>query len=232
MIPTLAELPTHPKRIILHWTAGSYTPNATDLRAYHYVISGKGKVHEGMHPVAANMVQVGSAAPYAKHTAGMNSYSVGVAFAGMAGAQEKGPYGQFPLLRDQVIAGCTFVAELCHAWDLPVTPETVHTHAEAHWRHGVAQRGKWDIDVLPWAPHLTREEVADTLRQWIRDSMPIAIVEPPTIHPPSVPRIWTSADPDARPLPRVTPPVIEPEALPVIRLGILDRLTGWLRTKL
>lgn len=167
MIPKLEQLPGKPRRIVLHWTAGTYKPNALDLRSYHYVIDGDGLPHEGV-PVIWNMRPVSSKLNYAAHTRSLNSWSVGVAFAGMNGAQERGPYGQWPLTQEQVIAGCYFVGQLCRAWDLPVTPETVHTHAEADWRHGVKQNGKWDINVLPWDPSLNREEVSAQLRRWVQ----------------------------------------------------------------
>jgi hypothetical protein len=169
MIPSLDTLPAKPQRIILHWTGGSYTPNATDLRHYHYLVRGDGQIVPAV-PVERNMV---SPAPpdRANHTRNLNTGSVGVAFCGMAGAKEKGPYGNFPLKRGQVIAGCTFVAELLDAWRMPCTVDTVFTHAEAQRIHGVAQAGKWDIDVFPWSPHLTPRECGSMLRDWIADAM-------------------------------------------------------------
>jgi hypothetical protein len=169
MIPGLDTLPAKPQRIILHWTGGSYTPNATDLRHYHYLVRGDGQIVPAM-PVERNMVS--PAAPdRANHTRNLNTGSVGVAFCGMAGAKEKGPYGNFPLKRGQVIAGCTFVAELLDAWRMPCTVDTVFTHSEAQRIHGVAQAGKWDIDVFPWSPHLTPRECGSMLRDWIADAM-------------------------------------------------------------
>lgn len=170
LIPSLKDLPAKPRRIILHWTAGSSVAGTTDLNSYHYVIDGTGKVHQGV-PVASNMRSVNSSSKYAAHTRGMNSYSVGVSFAGMFGAQPKGPYGRHPLTEQQVLAGCFFIGELCKEWQLPVNPNTVHTHSEAEFLHGVKQNGKWDIDVLPWLPQLSKQEVWDQLRTWIRNSI-------------------------------------------------------------
>ncbi|TVQ98303.1 MAG: hypothetical protein EA398_13460, partial [Deltaproteobacteria bacterium] len=39
---------------------------------------------------------------------------------------------------------------------------------------GVAQPGKWDITVLPWAPEITADEVGD----WIRQHVSAAIISP------------------------------------------------------
>jgi hypothetical protein len=215
MISALEDLPAKPKRIILHWTGGTGKANALDRQHYHYIIEADGTIVPGVD-VAANMVQVSSDAPYAAHTRGMNSYSVGVAFAGMAGAVEGGPYGKHPLNRSQVIAGCVFVGELCDAWGLPVTPETVHTHAEAERIHGVKQAGKWDIDVFPWATHLNKKQTGDMLRDWVAEGMRPTFAEPigrpvgdpmtpipkPTLAPvrlpvivPGAPAVWWDGDP-------------------------------------
>jgi N-acetyl-anhydromuramyl-L-alanine amidase AmpD len=171
MIPSLDTLPAKPQRIILHWTGGSYTPNAVDRASYHYLIDGNGEVHAAV-PVERNMV---SPAPpdRANHTLNFNTGSVGVAFCAMGGKEvrEKGPYGKWPLKRAQVIAGCTFVAELLDTWRMPCTVDTVFTHAEAQRIHGVKQNNKWDIDVFPWSPHLNPRECGSMLRDWIADAM-------------------------------------------------------------
>jgi hypothetical protein len=167
VIPTLAQLPGKPKRIILHWTGGTYHVGLSDRRSYHYVIDGDGLPHEGV-PVHWNMRPTASTLNYAAHTRMMNSFSVGIAFAGMFGAHERGPYGKWPLTQEQVMAGCYFIGQLCREWELDVTSDTVHTHAEADWRHGVRQNGKWDINVLPWDPSLSREEVSAQLRRWVQ----------------------------------------------------------------
>lgn len=208
MISALDELTARPKRIILHWTGGTGKANGVDRKHYHYIVEADGAIVPGV-PVMANMMQVGAGAPYAAHTRGMNSYSVGVAFAGMAGAVEGGPYGKHPLKRSQVIAGCVFVGELCDAWGLPVTPDTVHTHAEAERLHDVKQSGKWDIDVFPWATHLDRKQTGEMLRDWVAEGMrptfaePIAPIQKPTLAPmrlpvivPEAPVVWWSGDPE------------------------------------
>lgn len=175
MIPSLQALPARPKRIILHWTAGGPQPNAVDRQSYHYLISQDGRAFPGVD-VAANMRTVSSAKPYAAHTRGWNSYSVGVAFCGMHRAMPSN-FGPHPITRDQVMIGCYFVGKLCREWDLPVRPHTVFTHSEADWRHGMKQTGKWDIDVLPWAPQLSRTEVADSLRRWVQAAVDMQIAD-------------------------------------------------------
>lgn len=43
------------KRIILHWTAGSYQPNHTDFEHYHYLVNGQGLVIEGKYKPEDNL---------------------------------------------------------------------------------------------------------------------------------------------------------------------------------
>ena len=165
-VPPLDELPAAPRRIILHWTAGTYQAGNLEREHYHYLIEGDGRPIEGV-PVAWNMRDVSQGGRYAAHTRALNSYGVGVAFCGMLGATRT-DFGQYPLTEEQVRCGCIFVGCLCHLWNLPVNENTVFTHAEAERLHGVPQLGKWDIDVLPWAPTMTPREVGDWLRSQIR----------------------------------------------------------------
>jgi hypothetical protein len=167
-IPTLAELPAAPRRIVLHWTAGAHRPNAIDLEHYHYLVTGDGEIVLGRHGVAANMRQLQRGDAYAAHTGGLNSYSVGVSFCAMWGAKPGGPFGPAPLLEDQVTAGLRFVGQLCAAWRLnPTDPEHLHTHTEAWTLHrvrGSRNHEKWDITVLPYLPEVPADRVGDLLR--------------------------------------------------------------------
>ena len=78
------------KRIIVHWTAGSYTPSAVDREHYHYLIDGSGDLHEA-RPVEQNNRDVAgfTSDEYTAHTRGLNSYSIGVALCAMHGARER-----------------------------------------------------------------------------------------------------------------------------------------------
>ncbi len=136
------------KRIIIHWTAGGHNPTATDLEHYHEVIDGKGNVHTGEHPIADNASTADG--DYAAHTRGCNTGSIGIAVAAMAGAVER-PFsaGRYPVTNDQVAALCARVAYLAKLFGIPVTRETILTHAEVERTLGIAQRGKWDITWLP-----------------------------------------------------------------------------------
>ncbi len=77
--------------------------------------------------------------------------------------------GPSPLTEVQVDATCALVAELCRAHGIPVTRETVLTHAEVQPTLGVRQLGKWDITRLPHRPDLVGAyPVGDYLRSKVK----------------------------------------------------------------
>ena len=136
------------KRIIVHWTAGTHTPSNLDKQHYHFIIDGAGKVHPGKFPVEANAKPVKGR--YAAHTLNCNTGSIGVAVAAMAGAVER-PFdpGKHPITQAQVDALAALCRTLAKQYGIPVTPQTILTHAEVQPTLGIKQRGKWDITWLP-----------------------------------------------------------------------------------
>lgn len=191
-------------RIILHWTAGAHTPNGLDLNSYHYVIDGAGKVHAGKHPVAANRgpgpLKSGT---YAAHTLNCNTNSIGVALAAMAGAQER-PFsaGKHPITAAQLEALTRLVVDLCDQHSIPVTRETVLSHAEVQGSLGIKQKNKWDI---MWLPGMSKPGdpvgVGDELRERIRAVRRVTPDPKP------------GASPKAIPSAASTPPTKAPAAL-------------------
>ncbi len=136
------------KRVVMHWTAGSHKPSGLDLDHYHFVIDGNGQCRAGKHKPEGNISTKDGA--YAAHTRNLNTGSIGVAVAAMLNATERPFYtGPFPITERQLAAFVRLVAGLCEKYDIPVTPQTVLTHAEVQPTLGVAQRGKWDITWLP-----------------------------------------------------------------------------------
>lgn len=158
------------KRIIIHWTAGGHKPSALDLSHYHYVIAGDGAVHTGKWPVSANAKPV--AGKYAAHTLNCNTGSIGVSLAAMAGAVER-PFnaGKSPVTAAQEDALTKLLVKLCDEYGIPVSRETVLTHAEVQPTLGIKQKGKWDVCWLPGmsAPH-GAVEVGDILRKRVQDA--------------------------------------------------------------
>jgi N-acetyl-anhydromuramyl-L-alanine amidase AmpD len=159
------------RRIIGHWTAGGHTPSALDLSHYHFVIDGNGVVHRGRFAPEANLRPV--TGKYAAHTRRCNTGSIGVAIAAMAGAQER-PFrwGASPITAVQVSAYARLCADLAKQYNIAVTRETTLTHAEVQPTLKIAQRGKWDITILPGmdAP-ANPVAVGDMLRARIREFM-------------------------------------------------------------
>jgi hypothetical protein len=129
------------------------------------------------HDVRANMRDVRTSSdPYAAHTAGRNSYALGLAICGMAGATPR-DFGSYPLRDDLVALACTTVADACAAYGIPIEPAYVLTHAEAALEDGYFGSGddeRWDIarlepsDLALDAAEATR--VGDVLRARIAAS--------------------------------------------------------------
>jgi N-acetylmuramoyl-L-alanine amidase len=136
------------KRIIIHWSAGGHTPSNLDKEHYHYIIAGDGTVVPGKWPVAANEKPVKG--KYAAHTLNCNTGSIGVAVAAMAGAVER-PFnaGKAPITPAQVKALAALCRDLAAKHKIPVSRETILSHAEVQPTLGIKQRGKWDIAWLP-----------------------------------------------------------------------------------
>lgn len=156
------------KRIVIHWTAGTHKPSAMDRKHYHHIVSGDGEVVDGNLPVAANESTAGG---YVAHTRGLNTGSIGVSFAAMHGANER-PFsaGKYPITEAQVKAMTQLVFDLSERYDIPITPETILTHAEVEPNLGVKQRGKWDVNWLPGMDQAgNARAVGDLLRQKVRD---------------------------------------------------------------
>ncbi len=136
------------KRIIWHWSAGTHTVSELDRQHYHFIIDGDGKVHKGLFPVAANVKP--ERGRYAAHTLDCNTGSIGIAVAAMAGAVES-PFsaGKYPITPAQVDALAALYRDLGRQYGIPVTPETMLSHAEVQPTLKIKQRGKWDISWLP-----------------------------------------------------------------------------------
>lgn len=136
------------KRIHLHWTAGADGVNAVEQDAYHFLVGRDGKVYTGQDAPEANLSPIRG--PYAAHTLNANSDAIGVALDAMAGARERPFYaGPYPITTVQITALVMLVANLCRKYGIPVTRETVLSHAEVERTLGINQRAKWDITWLP-----------------------------------------------------------------------------------
>lgn len=156
------------KRIILHWTAGSYQPNHTDFEHYHYLVNGQGLVIEGKYKPEDNLDCTDG--KYAQHTGGGNTGSIGVSMCGMLGFKNRANVGQYPLTKAQVERCFKLVAELCKKYHIEITPQTVLTHYEFGKSHPkTTSAGKIDIVYLPPYPTVEQNKIGDFIRgkvQW------------------------------------------------------------------
>lgn len=136
------------KRIILHWSAGSHRASSLDRQHYHLMIEGDGRVVYGDKPISANAAPLSK--DYAAHTRNLNTDSIGVAVCAMAGAVQS-PFspGRYPITDAQIASLVKEVARLATGYAIPVTRQTILSHAEVQPTLGVAQSGKWDIAWLP-----------------------------------------------------------------------------------
>ncbi|MFN2459815.1 MAG: hypothetical protein ABR591_03865 [Candidatus Velthaea sp.] len=134
------------RSISLHWTAGDYR---TVFPSYHFCISGPPAfVVHATRDVRANMrdVRAAPSGSYAAHTAGRNSYALGVAACAMQGATPHA-FGDFPLVEEHVGALCRVAAILARRYG--IAPSAVRTHAEAAADDGYLGAGgddeRWDL---------------------------------------------------------------------------------------
>ena len=158
----------------MHWTGGDY---AAVFPAYHFCLSGaRDVVVHQTHDLRANMrdVRVASDRPYAAHTAGRNSWSVGVAICAMAEATPA-DFGDCPLTEAQLIALGEVCARLAAAYGIALP--AIRTHAEAALEDGyfgAAGDERWDIARLAPAPGpldpAEAQQVGDLLRARIAAS--------------------------------------------------------------
>lgn len=151
------------KRIILHWSAGSYKPNSTDMAHYHYLIDGEGEIKEGFCKPEDNLNC--NDGKYAAHTGGGNTGSIGIALCGMAGYKSPTYIGHFPLKQIQFERAFKLAAELCKTYNIPISAQTVFTHYEFGRQHpNTSSAGKIDINFIPYLPNLRAENVGGFIR--------------------------------------------------------------------
>lgn len=115
------------RSIVLHWTARDYE---TVSPAYHVCLRGVSEITVvTTHDPRANMrdVRAEPSLPYAAHTAGRNSYALGIAVCAMGGATPT-DFGPFPLTQPQLEALALVARAYCDAYAIPLA--AVRTHAE------------------------------------------------------------------------------------------------------
>jgi hypothetical protein len=162
--------PVPMRRVICHWTAGSYNANSVDISHYHILIEGQGNLIRGVD-IAKNSVTLKPG--YAAHTLNTNTGAIGVTLCGMAHAEER-PFnpGPFPITLVQWQRMIEVCIELCRFYGIAPDPTTLLTHAEVQSNLNIPQRGKWDIAILPFLTHYdSAKEVGDLLRAQVKEAL-------------------------------------------------------------
>lgn len=148
------------KKITFHWTGGTYTPNQTDLNAYHFLIDGDGKIHQGKYKPEDNLnCKDGH---YAKHCGGGNTGNIGIAICAMWNAKD------YPIKRIQIESACKLAAELSAKYGIRITDGNIVTHSEFGRLHpNTTSYGKIDIQSLPCVCIYG----VDNVGKWIRNKV-------------------------------------------------------------
>lgn len=161
------------KRIIIHWTAGVYKPNSTDLSHYHYLIDGEGEVHNGKYKPEDN--ENCNDGNYAAHTGGGNTGSIGISMCGMANFKNRNSVGDYPLTKVQCERCFKLIAELSKKYKISINPQNVMTHYEFGIKHpNTSSAGKIDIIYLPPYPDVEQSKIGDFIRnkaRWYLDKV-------------------------------------------------------------
>lgn len=147
-------------KITIHWTAGTYTPNDVDKKAYHFLVDGNGKIIKGKYKPTDNInCQDGV---YAAHCGGGNTGNIGIGICAMWDSKA------YPIKRCQIEAACKLAAELSKTYGIPISTTNIFTHAEFGNRYpNSTSRGKRDIDSLPCVCVYGVQQVGN----WIRDKV-------------------------------------------------------------
>lgn len=149
------------RRIIIHHTAGSYTPNNVDRKAYHYLVQDDGFIQDGLYKPEDN--ENCKDGVYAAHTYLGNTGSIGVAACCNFNFKlnEPNTSTKYPLTAKQFESICKLCATLCKKYN--ISANEIYTHYGFDAKHNIKQ-GKVDITYLPFLPNKKPLEVQDYFR--------------------------------------------------------------------
>lgn len=155
------------KKIIIHWTAGTYIPNEHEKKCYHFLVDKNGKIYTGFYPPEANLVCRNG--KYAMHTGGGNTNAIGVSMCAMAGFVSPKNTGKYPITPKQFEACMKLCADLSRKYNIEITPQSVQTHYEFGLTHpDTTSAGKIDIIYLPPYPWVTKNDIGRFIRSKIK----------------------------------------------------------------
>lgn len=169
-------------RIHVHWTGGTYTPNSKDKSSYHFLVTGEPSIVQGDKSVKANE-RLSGMTP-ASHTLNANTGAIGISICSMGGTDVKEkPFvpGKYPITREQWDLALKAIADLSKRYNIPVTPQTILTHAEVQTNLGIAQKNKWDITRLVFMPEVVgAKPIGDLMRRSVAAILDGGDVDPVT----------------------------------------------------
>lgn len=153
-------------RITYHWTAGTSTPNATDLKHYHFLIDKDGLIYKGIYKPEDNINC--NDGKYAAHTGGGNTGNIGIAFCGCYVQKgQKVKDSMYPLTRIQLERGFELGAKLCKQYNIPI--QNVQTHYEfGILNPKTSSAGKIDITYLHPFPLVEPNNCGDFIRNKVK----------------------------------------------------------------
>lgn len=174
------------KKIIIHWTAGTYRPNSVEKEHYHYLIDyecdtkEKSAVHTGKYKPEDNL-NCTSGKPYAAHTGGGNTGAIGVAICSMLGFYDVKRIGNYPIKPIQMEVCYDLCARLCIKYGIKISKETIMTHYEFGKKNPyTTSRGKPDIIYLASNPSLPAGKIGDFIRKkitWYYEKLELKLKE-------------------------------------------------------
>lgn len=143
------------KRIILHWTAGTYNVNSTDKEHYHFIVDGVGRIHLGKFKPEDNIdCKDGK---YAAHALGANTGSIGIAIACMYNP------AKYPPTKKQCEVMFKLCADLCKKYNISI--EEIYDHRTIDKIVNGETNRKIDFIALKPYHNANKENMAEFIRQ-------------------------------------------------------------------
>jgi len=151
------------KRIIVHWTGGTYFPNNVDFEHYHFLIDKNGKIYNGKYKPEDNENCYDG--HYAAHCGGGNSGAIGIAICGMHGFKSRNNVGNYPITPVQCKVLFELLFTLSQKYNIKISENTVMTHYEFGLKNPkTSSHGKTDIIFLPPYPDIRQDNIGDFIR--------------------------------------------------------------------
>jgi hypothetical protein len=158
--------------VIWHWTAGLSIPSELDRDHYNDLFDKNGNQYDGAARPEHQANYDWRKGVGVSHTRNANTGRIGLAVAGMAGAEgwPKLKWGHHQLTWEGIDAMLERTALYSKKFWIPVSPWSTLSHAEVQQTLGIQQKNKWDYMVLPGDSKVRDAvEVGNILRHRLKD---------------------------------------------------------------